>query len=114
MIPNLRVHAKRITSVTRLQPFDTSTSEGRSKERYRRIALAMMSGFLARTVAMLVNLVSLPIILAYLGKDQFGVWSAITSTVVDSTGLDLAVAPAARIATVYSPAATCSNGETVP
>ncbi len=82
MIPNLRVHAKRITSVTRLQPFDTSTSEGRSKERYRRIALAMMSGFLARTVAMLVNLVSLPIILAYLGKDQFGVWSAITSTVV--------------------------------
>lgn len=82
MINSLRLHAQRIASVTRFQPFDTSTSEGRSKERYRRIALTMVSGFVARTLATLVNLLIVPIVFGYLGKDQFGLWSAITSTVV--------------------------------
>jgi O-antigen/teichoic acid export membrane protein len=78
----LRLRAKRLASVTRFQPFDTSTAEGRSKERYRRIALTLTSGFFARVLATGVNVLMIPIILTYLGKDQFGLWSAITSTVV--------------------------------
>ena len=41
-------------------------------------------------------------------------WPACTGTVVDSTGFEVAAAPAARMATVYSPAVTGRYGETVP
>ena len=82
MIHSMRAQAKRMASVTRRQPFDTSTLEGRSKERYRRIALTMTSGLFARVLALLVTLLMVPITLAYLGKNQFGLWAAMTSTVV--------------------------------
>lgn len=89
MIPSLRLQVQRVASVTRLKPFDTTTLEGRSKERYRRIALTMTSGFAARLLAMLATLVTVPMALAYLGKEQFGLWAAITSMIVWLGLLDL-------------------------
>lgn len=73
-------------------PFDTSTAEGRSKERYRRVALTVASGAAARVVAAAVNLVTVPMLLSYLGKEQFGLWSTLLSAVAWLGLCDLGIA----------------------
>ena len=71
--------AKRAAAVVRLAPFDVTSPEGRSKERYRRIALNSLSGVAARVVTTAVGLVSVPLTLRYLGAEEYGLWAAITS-----------------------------------
>ena len=71
--------ARRARAVVRREPFDVSTPEGRSNERYRRIALNTLSRVAARVVGAAVSLVSVPITLAYLGKAEYGLWAAIGS-----------------------------------
>lgn len=66
-------------SLVRFHPFDTRTPEGRSNERYRRIAITTISSLLVRGVGTLVGLVTVPLVLNYLGKEQFGLWSTITT-----------------------------------
>ena len=73
------VRIRRAAAVIRLAPFDDSTAAGRSSERYRRIALTTASSFVTRVVAMVVNLVTVPLALGYLGRTQYGLWAAITS-----------------------------------
>ena len=63
----------------RFRPFDTTTEEGRSLERYRRIGLTTVSGFTYRLVAMALSLVTVPLILGALGKARFGLWNTITT-----------------------------------
>jgi len=65
--------------VLRFRPFDTTTEEGRSLERYRRIGLTTLSGFTYRFVAMVLSLVTVPLILGALGKARFGLWNTITT-----------------------------------
>lgn len=65
----------------RLTPFDTSTDEGRSKERYRRMLLTSLSGFLARGANMAVLLLTVPLTIGYLGKERYGVWMTLSSLV---------------------------------
>jgi O-antigen/teichoic acid export membrane protein len=74
-----RARARRARAVVRREPFDVSTPEGRSNERYRRIALNTLSRVAARVVGAAVSLVSVPITLAYLGKAEYGLWAAIGS-----------------------------------
>ena len=65
----------------RLTPFDTSTEAGRSKERYRRVALTTMTSVGAKGLATLAALVSVPLTLGYLGKERYGLWMTISSMV---------------------------------
>jgi O-antigen/teichoic acid export membrane protein len=60
-------------------PVDTATPEGRSRERYRRIFLSSAAGVAAMGVSALVGLVSVPISLAYLGKEAYGLWAVVGS-----------------------------------
>jgi O-antigen/teichoic acid export membrane protein len=85
MIPYLR----QIRAVARWTPFDTSTPEGRSDERYRRIVLTTASSMAVRAVGLVAGLVTVPLLLRYLGKEQFGLWTAITSIVTWATLFDL-------------------------
>jgi O-antigen/teichoic acid export membrane protein len=71
--------ARRVRAVVRLRPFDVSSDEGRSRERYRRIALNTITGMSARAVAAAVSLVSVPLALGYVGREQYGLWAAITA-----------------------------------
>lgn len=77
----MRIEMARAISFLRLRPFDISTPEGRSNERYRRIALITASNFLARIVTLFVRLLTVPLALSYLGKQQYGLWAAITAVV---------------------------------
>jgi O-antigen/teichoic acid export membrane protein len=66
----------------RFSPYDTSTEEGRSKERYRLIRLAGGSSIFAGIMTSLLSLISVPLSVGYLGKEQFGLWMVLNSLVV--------------------------------
>jgi O-antigen/teichoic acid export membrane protein len=79
-------------SLVRLRPFDTDTPDGRSKERYRRIALTTLSSLVARGLGAIVGLITVPLLLDYLGKERYGLWSAITTLVAWATLFDCGIA----------------------
>lgn len=70
---------RRLASNVRLQPFDTSTSEGRAKERVRRASLTVLTAATARVIMMLTPLVSLQLTFRYLGLERYGMWQTIAS-----------------------------------
>ena len=67
--------------MVRLTPFDDSTAAGRSKERYRRVALTSLAAIAARGIGVLTSLVSVPLTLHYLGIERYGLWMTISSTI---------------------------------
>jgi len=69
-------------SVLRWEKFDTSTAEGRSKERYRRAALTSLAQGGAKGVSILTMLVSIPLTLTYLGPERYGMWMTIGSVIM--------------------------------
>ena len=70
------------SEVLRFTPFDASTEHGRSRERYRLIAFSGISGLAAKMIIALSGLVSVPLTVHYLGKEQFGLWMVVSSLVV--------------------------------
>ena len=78
-------------SVVRLKPFDTSTMEGRSSERLRRVFWTATTSVLAKCVNILTMLVTVPIALSYLGNERFGLWMAITSLIAFLGFADLGI-----------------------
>jgi O-antigen/teichoic acid export membrane protein len=81
--------ATRFLRLLRIQPYDTSTPEGRSAERYRRVALSTALSALGKFVAMGTGMVSLPLVYSYLSDGQYGMWVAMTSVVAALGPLDL-------------------------
>ena len=73
--------ATQVASVVRLTPFDDTTPAGRSKERYRRVALTSLAAIAARGIGVLTSLVSVPLTLHYLGTERYGLWMTISSTI---------------------------------
>lgn len=65
--------------------------DGRSKERYRRIVLNTLAGLTGRGVSILVNLLTVPLALTYLGKEQYGLFAAITSLLTWVTLFDFGI-----------------------
>jgi len=73
---------KPFINIHRLKSFDTSSEAGRSQERYRLIALSSSSSFFSKIIISLTGLISVPLTINYLGKEQFGLWMVISSLVV--------------------------------
>ncbi|HET8567525.1 MAG TPA: lipopolysaccharide biosynthesis protein [Candidatus Limnocylindria bacterium] len=92
LVGNAWSQARLAIALVRLRPFETETPHGRSSERYRRIALTTISSFAVRGVGTLVGLVTVPLVLAYLGKERFGLWSTITTVVAWVALFDLGIA----------------------
>ena len=65
----------------RLKPFDTSTEQGRSRERYRRAALTTFTSVAARGVSVLTTLITVRLTVHYLGAERYGLWVTVTSVV---------------------------------
>ena len=61
------------------RPFDTSTDEGRSRERYRRVGITFVSTVAGRGAAAAATLIAVPVMLRYLGPERYGLWAAISS-----------------------------------
>ncbi len=87
---NLRQLARAL-ALLRLKPFDTSTPEGRSAERYRRIALSTAVGVAGRLVGIAVTLLTIPLLLSHLGFERFGLWLTLTSIIAILGPLDLGI-----------------------
>ena len=68
-------------SFLRLRPFDTSTPEGRSAERYRRIAWSTLLSTVARLVGLATSFISVPLVVGYLGSERYGMWLTMSSLV---------------------------------
>lgn len=75
----------------RLRPFDTTTLEGRSAERYRRIAWSTALSSVARFVGLATSFVSVPLVVGYLGSERYGMWLTMSSLVAALGPLDLGI-----------------------
>lgn len=78
----LKGQISRYYALVRLSPFDCSTPEGRSKERYRRIALSSLVSALGRGVTIITSLVTVPLTVKYLGPERYGMWMTASSVIV--------------------------------
>ena len=72
--------AREAVGYVRLRPFDTSTPEGRSRERYRRAVLSFGTSLFARLITVATQLVATRLALGYLAPERYGLWMAISST----------------------------------
>ncbi len=61
------------------KPYDTSTAEGRSLERKRRIELTALTSGIHKVLTMAVPLITLKITYSYLNAEVYGLWSAVTT-----------------------------------
>ncbi len=84
--------ARRFRSIIRLQPFDVSTPEGRSNERYRRAALTTAASVVARVLGIFTGLAWMRLSISYLGKERYGLWMAVGSLVAWANLADLGLA----------------------
>lgn len=85
----LGARIRRTVTYLRVRPFDESTAGGRAAERYRRAAWATVAVVVARVLGIGVSLVSIPLTLAYLGEERYGLWVAISSITTLLTFADL-------------------------
>jgi O-antigen/teichoic acid export membrane protein len=79
----------RAIGLIQLKPFDCTTEQGRSQERYRRISLTVLASTLAKAVSVLTVLISVPLTLGFLGSERFGLWMTISSLVAMLSFADL-------------------------
>lgn len=75
----------------RITPFDTTTLEGRSDERYRRIAWSTALSTVARVVGLATSFISVPLVIGYLGSERYGMWLTMSSLVAALGPLDLGI-----------------------
>ena len=80
-----------LLSLISLRPFDTSNEGGRSKERYRRAALTTMASVIAKAIALLTGLISVPLTFRYLGAERYGIWMVLVSIVAAMGFADLGI-----------------------
>jgi O-antigen/teichoic acid export membrane protein len=75
----------------RLRPYDTTTPEGRSAERYRRVAWSTLLFTVARFVGLATSFISVPLVVGYLGSERYGMWLTMSSLVAALGPLDLGI-----------------------
>jgi O-antigen/teichoic acid export membrane protein len=64
-----------VTSLLKMPPADDHIA-GRSVLRHRRIAVSAGAGILQKVVSVSTGFISVPLVLRYLGAEQFGIWMA--------------------------------------
>lgn len=78
---NISKYFNKAWSVIRRSHFDKTTVEGRSKERYRRIALTTLASLISKGVSVVTTLISVPLTVNYLGTERYGLWMTISSVI---------------------------------
>lgn len=75
----------------RVTPFDTSTPQGRTDERYRRVAWSIVTNAIGKALGVAVMVLSVSLTVPYLGPERFGIWMTIASFAGMLSFLDLGV-----------------------
>jgi O-antigen/teichoic acid export membrane protein len=91
MIAGAIHRVRRMIAVVRLRPFDTSTEEGRAKERYRRAALSSLASATTTALSVVIGFASVPITIGYLGQERYGLWMTMSSLVAMFGFADLGI-----------------------
>lgn len=91
MASALTLRLQQIRLVMRFSAFDTSTEEGRSNERHRRIFLTAVASVFNKIVSVGTVFISIPLTLHYLGAERFGMWMTISSVIVMLGFADLGI-----------------------
>ncbi len=91
MVPAGKAWLRQALSVLSFRAFDPSSAHGRSKERYRRVALSTVAAFGARGIQILTSIVTVPLTLHYLGLERYGMWMTISSTIAMLSFADLGI-----------------------
>jgi O-antigen/teichoic acid export membrane protein len=81
----------RYRRLLQIRPFDTTTLQGRSDERYRRIAWSTALSTAARFVGLATSFISVPLVIGYLGNERYGMWLTMSSLVATLGPLDLGI-----------------------
>jgi O-antigen/teichoic acid export membrane protein len=89
--PSLTARILRWRRLLRLRPFDTTTLQGRSDERYRRIAWSTTLSTVGRVVGLATSFISVPLVIGYLGSERYGMWLTMSSLVASLGPLDLGI-----------------------
>jgi O-antigen/teichoic acid export membrane protein len=76
----------------RIAPAVSTIASDSSRRRYQKIFEAGASAIVSKGAVLLVNAISLPIAVRYLGPVQFGIWATITTTLSLLLVLDLGIA----------------------
>lgn len=105
----IMISIKLVHRYFRLSPFDITTEQGRTDERYRLAILSILANVLSRCIAMAVMILSVNLTVPYLGAERFGVWMTIASFAGMLTFLDLGVGNA--LTNHIAKASACNNEE---
>jgi O-antigen/teichoic acid export membrane protein len=79
----------KLNKIFQFKPHDTTTTEGKSNERYRRILLTGGSTAIVKIFTVVINLITVPLTINYLGAERYGLWMAISSLMALMTFTDL-------------------------
>jgi O-antigen/teichoic acid export membrane protein len=82
---------RQLSSNLRFTAFDTSTSEGRSRERYRRALLTSLASALSKFISISGTLISVPLTFRYLGQERYGIWMVLASIISAMSFADLGI-----------------------
>jgi O-antigen/teichoic acid export membrane protein len=85
------IGAQRVAGLLRFRAFDTSTPEGRSAERHRRVVLSATASATAKIVSVATALISVPLTLHYLGTERYGMWMTMSSFIAMFAFADLGI-----------------------
>lgn len=81
----------RLLRTLSLRRHDTSSAEGRARERYRLAAWATLTNVASRGLSMLLIVLSVRLTTGYLGTTRFGMWATLASMTAMLSLLDLGV-----------------------
>lgn len=79
----------KLKKIFQFTPHDTTNAQGKSHERYRRILLTGGSTAIVKIFSAVVNLITVPLTVNYLGAERYGLWMAISSILALMSFADL-------------------------
>ena len=72
-----------------MKPVNPSTPAARARDRHRRVFLSALASAFARGISALTLLITVPLVLKYLGDERYGLWVTITSLTFGLSFVDL-------------------------
>ena len=79
----------KLKKIFQFTPHDITNAQGKSHERYRRILLTGGSTAIVKIFSAVINLITVPLTVNYLGAERYGLWMAISSVLALMSFADL-------------------------